>query len=154
MVFSDKKKLYLNGGIARYNIYETKDKKHIALGALEDKFWKKFCSLINASADIVLEKLPQDKLISKVQKIIKEKNEVYWKKKFDKENDVCCTTINNLDDFMSDKHIKGKKLFDNKIIISNKKLSLVPTALDNALTKVKKINKAPKLGENNNLMEK
>ena len=49
----------MNGSLARYNIYETKDKKYIALGALEDKFWKKFCNIIKAPKEVVLEKIPQ-----------------------------------------------------------------------------------------------
>ena len=31
--------LHLNGGYHRYFIYETSDKRYIALGTLEDKFW-------------------------------------------------------------------------------------------------------------------
>lgn len=34
---------YLNGGAARYRIYRTADDRHIALGALEEKFWRCFC---------------------------------------------------------------------------------------------------------------
>lgn len=34
---------YLNGGVARYQIYRTRDGRHIALGAMEDKFWRCFC---------------------------------------------------------------------------------------------------------------
>ena len=44
--FDESQPLYLNGKIARYNIYETKDNKYLALGALEDKFWKKFVRLL------------------------------------------------------------------------------------------------------------
>ena len=34
---------YLNGGAAYYRIYATRDGRHIALGAIEPKFWKSFC---------------------------------------------------------------------------------------------------------------
>ncbi len=34
---------YLNGGAARYRIYQTADGRHVALGALEEKFWRCFC---------------------------------------------------------------------------------------------------------------
>jgi len=33
----------LNGGVACYNVYHSKDRKWFALGALEHKFWKIFC---------------------------------------------------------------------------------------------------------------
>jgi hypothetical protein len=38
----------LDGGIANYNIYETKDGKYLTVGALEDHFWKKFCDHVGA----------------------------------------------------------------------------------------------------------
>ena len=34
----------LNGGIACYSVYKTRDGRHMALGALEPKFWLAFCS--------------------------------------------------------------------------------------------------------------
>ena len=34
---------YLNGGAAYYRIYATRDQRHIALGAIEEKFWSSFC---------------------------------------------------------------------------------------------------------------
>lgn len=36
----------LNGGFPFYSLYETSDKRFIALGALEEKFWKNFCQAI------------------------------------------------------------------------------------------------------------
>merc|ERR1711907_26328 len=79
--FDESQPLHLNGQIARYNIYETKDNKYLALGALEDKFWKKFCEIIKAPKEVVLEKLPHNTLIKRVQSIIKEKKRVFGKKK-------------------------------------------------------------------------
>src|SRR5699024_4921162 len=37
----------LNGGLAYYNLYETKDNKWISVACLEYKFWEKFCSIMN-----------------------------------------------------------------------------------------------------------
>jgi crotonobetainyl-CoA:carnitine CoA-transferase CaiB-like acyl-CoA transferase len=34
----------LDGGLPCYNIYETKDGKHVTLAALEPKFWQTFCT--------------------------------------------------------------------------------------------------------------
>ena len=37
---------YLSGAIASYNVYECADSRYVALGALEPKFWQKFCNLM------------------------------------------------------------------------------------------------------------
>jgi alpha-methylacyl-CoA racemase len=34
---------YLNGGAAYYQIYRTRDSRHVMLGSLEPKFWSAFC---------------------------------------------------------------------------------------------------------------
>ncbi|MFZ2446087.1 MAG: CaiB/BaiF CoA-transferase family protein [Syntrophobacteraceae bacterium] len=34
---------FLNHGFACYNVYETRDGRHMSLGALEPRFWKAFC---------------------------------------------------------------------------------------------------------------
>ncbi len=34
---------YLNGGAAYYQVYRTSDARHIAVGAIEPKFWRAFC---------------------------------------------------------------------------------------------------------------
>ena len=146
--------LYLNGGTARYNIYETKDNKFLALGALEDKFWKKFCNIIKAPDIIYNEKLdPQDQ-IKKINNIINKKTEKFWKNKFDNEENVCCTGVNTLKQFLKDPHIVNKKIFSNKIVIEKNKFALVPTSLDRVLVRLKKASRAPKLGQHNNLLKK
>jgi crotonobetainyl-CoA:carnitine CoA-transferase CaiB-like acyl-CoA transferase len=37
---------YLSGRLASYNTYKCADGRHVALGALEPKFWQKFCNLM------------------------------------------------------------------------------------------------------------
>ena len=36
----------LSGGIPAYNIYATKDSRHMAVGSLEPKFWQKTCEVL------------------------------------------------------------------------------------------------------------
>lgn len=37
---------YLSGKLACYNVYRCADGRHVALGALEPKFWMRFCNLV------------------------------------------------------------------------------------------------------------
>ena len=59
---------YLNGGAAYYQVYATRDERHIAVGAVEPKFWSAFC-LAAGRPDWVgrqIEPLPQKRLIADV----------------------------------------------------------------------------------------
>ncbi len=56
---------YLNGGAAYYRIYATRDGRHVALGAIEEKFWQRFCQASGHPEWIVRqgEPLPQRALM-------------------------------------------------------------------------------------------
>ncbi len=64
---------YLNGGAARYQIYETCDGRHVALGALEDKFWQRFCATANHPEWIAraTEPMPQQALAAELAAFFK-----------------------------------------------------------------------------------
>ena len=145
--------LGLNGGSARYNIYITKDKKYLALGALEDKFWINFCNLINAPSDVKYEKLENEMLKLEIQKIIRKKNSSFWKNKFEKEENVCCTLIKNIGEFMNDPHIKKKKIFSKKIKVGNRMFFSIPTAINKEISGIKDGLKAPLLGQHNRIIK-
>lgn len=63
---------YLNGGAAYYQVYATSDARHIALGAIEPKFWAAFCSAAHRTEWIErqAEHLPQRELIADVGALI------------------------------------------------------------------------------------
>ncbi len=146
--------LYLNGASPRYNIYRTSDKKYLAVGALEDKFWKNFCNIIKAPSNITDELISPDKSIKAVEKIIINKSSIFWKKKFEKEKNVCCTIVENINNLLKDKHIKSKGLFKNKIYMKKKSIPLIPTSIDKKISKLKPKNLSPELGEHNHILKK
>lgn len=59
---------YLNGGAARYRVYRTADGRHIALAALEEKFWRCFCEAAGRPEWIgrITEPMPQKRLTADI----------------------------------------------------------------------------------------
>lgn len=59
---------YLNGGAAFYRTYETRDGRHVMLGAVEHKFWNAFCVAAERPQWIARQAkpTPQTQLISEV----------------------------------------------------------------------------------------
>ncbi|PPR25533.1 MAG: Acetyl-CoA:oxalate CoA-transferase [Alphaproteobacteria bacterium MarineAlpha9_Bin4] len=140
-----KNTLHLNGGYHRYFIYETYDKKFLALGALEDKFWYKFCEIIKAPKDILLEKEKNFIIIEKVQNIIKTKTGKYWKRKFSDEKNVCCTLVEKVENLIYDPHLKEKKVLTERKGL----LAKIPTVINDKKLINKNKQKAPLLAEHN-----
>lgn len=57
---------YLNGGAACYRVYRTRDGRHVALGAIETKFWCRFCATAGRDDWVAraAEPMPQEALIA------------------------------------------------------------------------------------------
>ena len=61
----------LSGGSPRYNIYETRDGGYLAAAPLEDRFWNKFCEVINLPKIYINMDDNPKKVIQRIRNIIK-----------------------------------------------------------------------------------
>lgn len=85
----------LDGGAAYYYIYETKDRRYLAVGAVEEKFWKIFCEKIGRPDLIDKQFQPkhvQEKMKGEIQTIIKTRTLQEWTELFEPLN-ACVTPI-------------------------------------------------------------
>ena len=76
--FEEKEPTILGGALVRYDLYETADSRWMTLGALEDKFWKKFYGLIGKPAWESLSPAEEQKIRPELEKIFKEKTQKEW----------------------------------------------------------------------------
>src|SRR3989338_3135448 len=102
---------YLTGGFPCYNIYETKDGKWLALGAVEEKFWKAWC---NAAGLPSLERSqwsPEGQISEKVREAFRKKTMREWVALND-QYDFCAEEIKDAKDAVSEglKEKKWKKI--------------------------------------------
>jgi len=87
--------LPLTGRYACYHVYQTKDGKHMSLGALELKFWKNFCEAVERR-DLIdkqfIEGEERLRVIEEIQNLFKTKTQEAWVDFF-KAVDACCEPI-------------------------------------------------------------
>jgi crotonobetainyl-CoA:carnitine CoA-transferase CaiB-like acyl-CoA transferase len=85
----------LTGRYACYQVYPTKDGRHMSLGALEPKFWKNFCEAIGRR-DLMdkqfIEGEERLRVIKEIQNLFKTKTQGEWVDFF-KNVDACCEPI-------------------------------------------------------------
>ena len=147
--------LQLTGASPRYGIYETLDKGYIALGALEEKFWLRFCKVINLPQDFINDKVDPNASKIAIIKLIKDEKTEYWKEVLAKETDICCSIVSSLKEAMSNAQIIERELLTAKMQLGTKKISAMPTPLAPIWKPKDIIKSAPKLGEANTFyMEK
>ena len=144
----------LSGGSPRYNIYQTKDGSYIAAAPLEDRFWKKFCEVIKLPNKFINMKNNQKEIIKRIRNIIISKDKNYWTKVFD-EADCCCSTVKSIEEAINDNHFKIRNIFEKKIANDEgEELPALPIPIDNQFRKKKIVEKAPKLGFDNDTLYK
>ena len=144
----------LSGGSPRYNIYQTKDGSYIAAAPLEDRFWKKFCEVIKLPNKFVNMQNDQNEIIKRIRNIIISKDKNYWTKVFD-EADCCCSTVKSIEEAINDNHFKIRNIFEKKIANDEgEELPALPIPIDNQFRKKKIVEKAPKLGFDNDTLYK
>jgi crotonobetainyl-CoA:carnitine CoA-transferase CaiB-like acyl-CoA transferase len=102
----------LTGRYACYRIYETKDGRHMGLGALEKQFWKAFCKAVDRE-DLVEDRFAEGErqadLIAEVSRIFKEKTRQEWID-FLKETDFCCEPVNLPSEALSDPQLLSRDM--------------------------------------------
>ncbi len=97
----------LHGGAARYRCYCCADSEWLAVGALEEKFWARFCELIDLPQAMRLLDPLSSRLISEVAARIATRSSHEWISRFEGE-DVCCSRVRKLSDVVGALHDPGQ----------------------------------------------
>ncbi|WP_019989108.1 CaiB/BaiF CoA transferase family protein [Rudanella lutea] len=108
----------LSGGLPNYGVYPTKPEpdgrvRYVVLGALEPKFWLKFCNLLN-KPDWMGFMLPQspDELVAyknQLQDLFLERTQAEWVQ-FGTEHDLLITPVHDLADLATDPHLTARNM--------------------------------------------
>ena len=99
----------LNGGAAYYQIYETKDGAGIALGCIEEKFWKAFCDAVGQPDWIPRqgEPIPQTDLIAALREKFAAATLAEWESMLDGV-DCCFQAIVDPMDLAAQPHLHSR----------------------------------------------
>ncbi len=104
---------FLNHGFACYNIYETRDNRYMALGALEPQFWKEFCEAIGRpdwNQPNYFEPGPHQKVMKEdIAAIFRQKTQAEWISYF-AAKDCCCEPILNLAEVIDDPEMRARQM--------------------------------------------
>jgi len=101
----------LSGGLACYGLYRTLDGRHLAVGALERKFWDRFCELLGRE-DLKPRHLPPDAagtdaLRSELAEIIGSQPLAYWQQRL-AGSGCCVTPVLRLEEALDEPHFHAR----------------------------------------------
>lgn len=101
----------LNGGAAYYRVYETADARHVALCAIEPKFWRNFCETAGRAdwIDRQDEPLPQDGLRRDIAAYFAARTLEEVERRFDGV-DCCLTPVHDLAEAVESEQLRQRRL--------------------------------------------
>jgi len=103
----------LNHGFACYNIYETRDGRHMSLGAIEPQFWKSFCEAATHpewNQPNYFEPGPHQQVLQQeLASFFRQKTQAEWVVHFE-HADCCCEPIKNLAEMMDDPDMRARQM--------------------------------------------
>lgn len=106
-------KTRLSGEFLCYNIYETKDGRYMALGALEPKFWQAFCKAINRE-DLIDEAyspaVDGERAYEELKREFLSRTQQEWIELL-KGVDACCEPVRTVAEVLDDPHFKERRIF-------------------------------------------
>lgn len=105
----------LTGGSPRYQIYPTADSRHIAVAALEQKFWESFCDAIGLADDFRNDIQDPAASIAAVRALVSEYPASYWEPVL-AEADCCCTVVKTLAEAMREPHFHDRGVFSHTLV--------------------------------------
>lgn len=102
----------LNGGIAPFRCYRTKDGRAMSLGALEPKFWMAFCAAVGVEAgmDALMPGPHQAEWMARLDAIFAERTQAEWIALAEKV-DCCMEPVLAPDEVPSDAQHVARKMF-------------------------------------------
>jgi crotonobetainyl-CoA:carnitine CoA-transferase CaiB-like acyl-CoA transferase len=82
----------LNGGSPRYRLYRTQDGRHLAVGAIEEKFWATFCDRVGLPEMLRPATAPADETIGALAGLVAARPASFWRETLESA-DCCCAIV-------------------------------------------------------------
>ena len=140
---------WLSGAYANYNIYETKDHRYLAVGALEKKFWANLCTVLGRTDMIDMLDNENNHIEAKddLNTEFKKKTLSEWEKLL-AGKDTCTTPVLNFDEALSADQTLANDMvltIDDSEVGCYKQMGF-PIKMSGTPGSLR--NRAPRLGEN------
>jgi len=110
---------FLSHRYACYNVYETADRRYISIGAVENRFWKNLCDVLNVPkyGPLQYDDNHREEILDFFRKAFKKKTLDQWVKEL-RDKDVCWGKVQDLTEVLNDPLFLARdmvsKVKDNK----------------------------------------
>jgi crotonobetainyl-CoA:carnitine CoA-transferase CaiB-like acyl-CoA transferase len=142
----------VTGGSPRYNIYRTRDARFLAAAPLEDKFWARFCALLEVPEALRDDERDPEATCAAVAKQVGARTADELKALFAGE-DVCCAIMVSVEEALRDPHFGARGVFERTLVAAGKSMPALPVPVVDAFRGAEQAASYPALGEANGMLD-
>lgn len=98
-------------GYACYNVYETADGRHLAVGAVEDRFWRLLCRRLDLEewADHQYDETRRKEIVQRLRERLRTRTLDEWEARF-ADLDACVCAVKRLDELAGDPLLREREM--------------------------------------------
>lgn len=142
----------LTGGSPRYQIYRTRDGRHIAAAPLEPQFWRVFCEVIGLPQAWRDDSRDPSGTRAAVAAIIEAHDSEYWRDRFHG-TDACAVVVSTLEEAAAHPHFRARGVVEHSICDGDRSAPAWKAPVDTQLLRGRSEAGVPPLGEANTLLD-
>jgi len=142
----------VSGGSPRYNVYRTRDDRFLVAAPLEDKFWAKFCDLLQVPQPLRNDLADPDATRAGIAAIVRGKSAAELGALF-AGVDVCCSIMKTVQEAMADPHFSARGVFRRELSAAGRTIPALPVPVADAFRSGEFCAGYPSLGEGNALLK-
>ena len=103
----------ITSGSPRYRLYATKDRRMLAVGALEQRFWDTFCEVAGLEPALRDDARDPRATAARVAQIVASETADTWARRIEG-RDCCCSIVATVREAMNDPHFAARGLFQDR----------------------------------------
>ena len=138
----------ITGGSPRYAIYATSDGRYLAAAPLEDRFWARFCELIDLPPPLRDDGIDPAATRAAVAQRLASRSAAEWDAHFAGQ-DVCFCAVQSLQAATEDLQTRARGLFERQVRAAGHTMPALPLPIAPALRTAAVVDEAPALGRDN-----
>lgn len=135
----------LTGGSPRYQLYATSDGQWVAAAPLEEKFWQRFCQLIDLPAELRDDRRAPEATRAGVARQIAAGSADHWRRLFAGE-DVSAAVVATLEEAVADPQIAARGVLAHRLAVGGRVMPALPVPVAADFRRPAEIKPAPALG--------
>jgi predicted aconitase with swiveling domain len=138
----------ITGSRARYRNYPARDSRFIAVGALEEKFWRTFCDIIELPEDLRDDHRTPEQSIRGVAQRLAAHDAAHWEAAF-AGHDICCSVVKTMEEAVRSPATAERGLLRYEATAAGQRMPALPIPLADAVRADAPSGAVPPLGEGN-----